>query len=94
MHNFLDQLQLIIKKRQSEMPAGSYTTTLFSSGLDRILQKVGEESIEVILAAKQSDPQALKDESADLIFHFLVLLAHKAITLDEIIEVLEKRHSN
>ena len=80
----LDQLYALIKSRERERPAGSYTTYLFNEGLDKILKKVGEESTETIVAAKNADSAPLVAEASDLLYHLLVLLVARGITLEEI----------
>ena len=89
--NFLWELQDILKKRKIELPEDSYSARLFSEGKDRILRKIGEEAGELIIAAKNERSETIY-EGADLIFHFLVLLVHEGIDLDEIIAELKKRH--
>ena len=89
-HNFLNELQSEIDRRKKEMPKGSYTTELFESGLNRIIQKVGEEAIEVVIAAKDKK-ERLISESADLLYHLLVLLSAKGISLEKVVEHLESR---
>lgn len=90
---FLDYLYELVKARKKELPEKSYTSKLFKEGSDRIIQKVGEESVETIIAAKNRDKAELMSESADLIFHLFVMLAEQNIEFSEIISVLEKRHS-
>jgi phosphoribosyl-ATP pyrophosphohydrolase/phosphoribosyl-AMP cyclohydrolase len=80
----LTLLYQVIEQRKRERPAGSYSTYLFNEGLDKILKKVGEESAESIIAAKNSEPDRLVSEVADLTFHLLVMLVEKGITLDQI----------
>lgn len=82
--NTLAELYRLIERRQRERPEGSYTTYLFNEGLDKILKKVGEESAESIIAAKNEEPQRLISEVADLTFHLLVMLVAKGITLEQI----------
>lgn len=89
---FLVKLQQIIKDRKNNPSEKSYTASLFKEGINKIAQKVGEEATEVIIEAKDNDASKFKNESADLLFHYLVLLEAKGISLDEIIEVLEQRH--
>jgi phosphoribosyl-ATP pyrophosphohydrolase/phosphoribosyl-AMP cyclohydrolase len=89
---FLSQLEKVIEKRFEQRPEGSYTTKMINSGLDRMAQKVGEEGVEVVIAAKNSDLEAFKGEAADLIFHLLLLLKAKSVSLDEVIDVLRARH--
>ncbi|MFN3090304.1 bifunctional phosphoribosyl-AMP cyclohydrolase/phosphoribosyl-ATP diphosphatase HisIE [Bacillus pumilus] len=88
----LNELEQVIAKRQTEMPEGAYTTYLFEKGVDKILKKVGEEASEVIIAAKNRDQEELKWETADLLYHLLVLLREQQLPLDEVLKVLKKRH--
>ncbi|HJY26483.1 MAG TPA: bifunctional phosphoribosyl-AMP cyclohydrolase/phosphoribosyl-ATP diphosphatase HisIE [Pyrinomonadaceae bacterium] len=80
----LRDLYELIDSRERERPEGSYTTYLFNNGLDKILKKVGEESAETIIAAKNEDSTRLTAEVADLIYHLLVLLVARGVSLDEI----------
>ncbi|QQD81563.1 bifunctional phosphoribosyl-AMP cyclohydrolase/phosphoribosyl-ATP diphosphatase HisIE [Bacillus siamensis] len=89
----LNELESVIAKRQAEMPEGAYTTYLFREGVDKILKKVGEEAAEVIIAAKNRDHEELKWEAADLLYHLLVLLREQSLPLDDVLDVLAKRHS-
>lgn len=90
---FLGELESIIAARVSERPPGSYTTTLLNEGIRRIAQKVGEEGVELALAAvTQSDNEVL-GEAADLLFHVLVLLKAKGLSLSQVTQTLESRHS-
>ena len=89
---FLDQLGLLIADRHAKMPAGSYTTSLFADGKDRIAQKVGEEGVELALARMRDDKTQIANETADLLFHVMVLLQDAGLTLGDVIEVLEERH--
>ena len=91
--SFLFQLEKLIAQRQQEMPEGSYTTYLFEKGVDKILKKVGEEAAEVIIAAKNRDHDELTWESADLLFHLLVLLKEQNVPLADVIAVLQERHN-
>jgi len=88
----LNQLFDIIKSRKTEMPAGSYTAQLFSAGEDEILKKIGEETVEVLLAAKGQGDQRLVEEIADLFYHTLVLLAARDLSLVDVEVELERRH--
>lgn len=88
----LSKLFAIIQDRKENRPAGSYTGALFDAGLDTILQKVGEEAVEVILAGKGQGNQRLIEEAADLFYHTLVLLSARGITLEDVENELEKRH--
>lgn len=89
---FLNILEDVIKSRKSEMPEKSYTTELFRSGENRIIQKVGEEAIETVIAAKNNDRNEIINETSDLIFHLMVMLADKDISLNEITTNLRNRH--
>jgi phosphoribosyl-ATP pyrophosphohydrolase/phosphoribosyl-AMP cyclohydrolase len=90
--SFLPELERIIAERKAEMPEGSYVAGLFRQGLDRILKKIAEEAGEVIIAAKNEEGNELIYECGDLLFHLLVLLAAKNITLAEISSELARRH--
>jgi len=87
----LDNLYALIESRKCEKPEGSYTTYLFDQGLDKILKKVGEESAETIIAAKNDDPSALVKESADLLYHLVVLLVERGLSLGEVRDELVSR---
>lgn len=91
LNNVLDQLYTLIASRKLDRPEGSYTAYLFHEGLDKILKKVGEESAETIIAAKNSDSKALISESADLLYHLLVLFVERGVTLAEIRNELRDR---
>ena len=87
----LDSLYELIETRERERPEGSYTTYLFNNGLDKILKKVGEESAETIIAAKNEDGALLTAEVADLVYHLLVLLVARGVSLDQIRQELANR---
>lgn len=89
--DLLDRLYKLIASRERERPEGSYTTYLFDRGIDKILKKVGEESAETIIAAKNNDREPLVAEVSDLIYHLLVLLVVRGISLDEIRDELARR---
>jgi len=89
--NFLLKLEQLIGQRRREMPKGSYTAHLFESGLKRIAQKVGEEATETILEAMAGDTVRLQEESADLLYHLLVLWRACGIGLDDVIRALKQR---
>lgn len=91
--SFLKTLEEIIKKRKAEMPEDSYTTLLFKKGLPRITQKVGEEAVETIIAAMKNDRDEIINETADLMYHLLVMLAATNVGLDEVESKLRKRHA-
>ncbi|GLP96519.1 bifunctional phosphoribosyl-AMP cyclohydrolase/phosphoribosyl-ATP diphosphatase HisIE [Paraferrimonas sedimenticola] len=89
---FLGQLEGVITQRQSDAPESSYTASLFAKGDRRIAQKVGEEGVEVALAAATGDKQNLIDESADLLYHLLVCLRSQDVSLETVLENLHQRH--
>jgi len=88
---FLKELFSIIKSRKEKMPKNSYTTSLFEKGINEIVKKVGEESVEVIIAAKSESRKRVIEESGDLLYHLLVLLAEKEIDLEEVIKELTQK---
>lgn len=90
---FLGRLDELIEARERERPEGSYTTHLFESGPRRIAQKVGEEGVETALAAVAQDGDALLDESADLVYHLLVLLRARNLGLTDVAKRLRERHN-
>ncbi|MFY7927522.1 MAG: bifunctional phosphoribosyl-AMP cyclohydrolase/phosphoribosyl-ATP diphosphatase HisIE [Oligoflexus sp.] len=90
--SFLDTLDALIDRRYRERPEDSYTTKLFERGAHRMAQKVGEEGVEVALAAKDSDDSALLGEAADLLFHLMVLLRSRGLHLADVAKVLADRH--
>ena len=91
---FLAELERVIAERYKSRPKGSYTTSLFESGVKRIAQKVGEEGVETALAAVAGDDDELLNESADLIYHLLVLLRSRNLGLEALIPVLKKRQGD
>ncbi|KGO99046.1 bifunctional phosphoribosyl-AMP cyclohydrolase/phosphoribosyl-ATP diphosphatase HisIE [Novilysobacter defluvii] len=90
--DFLAGLDRLVARRERERPPGSYTTSLFESGTRRIAQKVGEEGVETALAAVAQDGQALAGEGADLLYHLLVLLHARGLSLADVEAVLRERH--
>ncbi|EGL14439.1 MULTISPECIES: bifunctional phosphoribosyl-AMP cyclohydrolase/phosphoribosyl-ATP diphosphatase HisIE [Paenibacillus] len=88
----LSRLESVIASREAERPEGAYTTYLFEKGIDKILKKVGEETAEVIIAAKNRDHDELRYETSDLIFHLMVLLRESKLPLDDVMAELERRH--
>ncbi len=92
--SFLFHLEEIISERRNADPADSYTASLFAKGIPKIAQKVGEEAVEVVIEAMRDQDEKFENESADLLFHFLVLLQSKGRKLDEILSVLKDRHLN
>jgi phosphoribosyl-AMP cyclohydrolase / phosphoribosyl-ATP pyrophosphohydrolase len=89
---FLSQLESIVASRISERPPGSYTTALLDQGMGRIAQKIGEEGVELALAAVTQSEQQILGEAADLLFHMLVLLKAKGLSLSQVTNTLESRH--
>ena len=90
IEGILQDLYSVVEERKAKRPGGSYTTYLFNSGLDKILKKVGEEATETIIAAKNDDGR-LPSETADLLYHLVVLLVERGVTLDEISRELKER---
>lgn len=89
--SFLSELTNTIRERRTSGGSGSYTAELFNSGLDRIVQKVGEEGVEVVIAGKNGDTDKFIDESADLVFHLMVLLEARGVTLRDVEQRLQAR---
>jgi phosphoribosyl-ATP pyrophosphohydrolase/phosphoribosyl-AMP cyclohydrolase len=89
---FITQLQELIHTRKTEMPEGSYTTSLFNRGINKIAQKVGEEAVELLIEAKDDNDDLFVNEAADLLYHFLVLLSAKDKDIRDVAAVLEQRH--
>lgn len=85
-------LYRMLESRKAEMPEGSYTTYLFEKGVDKILKKIGEESTEVIIAAKDDDREETVYEIADLMYHVMVLMVEMGISVEDVMEELEGRH--
>ena len=90
--NFLSYLQDFIDRRYKEMPEGSYTTSLFKSGVNRMAQKVGEEAVETVIEATNGTDDRLIYEASDLIYHLIVLLTSKGHRIEELAAELVKRH--
>ena len=91
---FLKALQDFIDKRHEEMPQGSYTTSLFESGINKIAQKVGEEAVETVIEATNGTNERLIYEGADLIYHMIVLLTSKGYRIEDLARELQERHSS
>lgn len=89
--SFLSELEQLIISRKEEMPEDSYTTSLFEEGIDKIAQKVGEEAVETVIEAK-NEKKKFVDEVADLVFHLMVLLVEKDVSLKKVIKKLKERH--
>lgn len=91
--DFLFYLEDIIDLRKQAAPDASYVAKLFSKGLNKIAQKVGEEAVETVIEAKDSNDSLFLNESADLLFHYLILLNAKGFRLQDVIDILKDRHS-
>ena len=89
---WLNHLKAVIRERKNNPSEKSYTASLFEKGTNKIAQKVGEEAVELVIEAMDSNDNLFKDEAADLLFHYLVLLEQRGIDFDEIIDVLRERH--
>lgn len=89
---FLKYLQNFIVRRRQEMPEGSYTTTLFQKGINRMAQKVGEEAVETVIEATNGTEDRLVYEASDLIYHLIVLLTCKGLRIEDLARELQKRH--
>ena len=89
---FLTELQDFINKRKQEMPEGSYTTKLFTDGINKIAQKVGEEALETVIEAINGTNDHLVYEASDLLYHLLVMLADKGLRIEDVAAELQKRH--
>ncbi|NLX66025.1 MAG: bifunctional phosphoribosyl-AMP cyclohydrolase/phosphoribosyl-ATP diphosphatase HisIE [Bacteroidales bacterium] len=89
---FLYELENVIEKRITENPEGSYTSKLFSRGVNKVAQKVGEEAVELVIEAKDDNIDLFKNEAADLLYHFLILLKTKKLKLEDIEAILVERH--
>ncbi len=90
---FLSTLVNIIENRKKNPTDSSYTSSLFSKGINKIAQKVGEEAVELIIEAKDNDKHLFLSEAADLLYHYLILLQAKGHSLKEVVKVLEERHN-
>ncbi|MCD7914664.1 MAG: bifunctional phosphoribosyl-AMP cyclohydrolase/phosphoribosyl-ATP diphosphatase HisIE [Tannerellaceae bacterium] len=89
---FLKQLQNFIERRRQEMPEGSYTTSLFTKGVNRMAQKVGEEAVETVIEATNGTEEGFIYESSDMIYHLIVLLTSKGLCIEDLCRELMKRH--
>ncbi len=89
---FISELQQVIHTRKAEMPEGSYTTSLFNEGINKIAQKVGEEAVELVIESKDDNDELFLNEAADLLYHLLVLLTEKGKDISDVVSVLEQRH--
>ena len=89
---FLTELQDFIEKRHEEMPEGSYTTSLFRKGINRIAQKVGEEALETVIEATNGSNDKMVYEASDLLYHLIVMLTEKGLRIEDVAGELQKRH--
>jgi len=92
--DFLFYLEDIINLRRKAPPESSYVASLFAKGINKIAQKVGEEAVEVVIEAKDKNDELFLNESADLLFHYLILLNAKGYKLQDVLYILQKRHSS
>jgi len=92
--SFLNELTSVIQNRRNEDPKISYTASLFAAGLSRMCQKVGEEGVEVSLAGMKEDKDELLNESADLLFHLMILLEKNDLSIHDAVKILRERHEN
>lgn len=90
--NFLNHLEAIIKQRKSQPDDQSYTSSLFKKGINKVAQKVGEEAVELVIEAKDDNDDLFLGEAADLLYHYIVLLAAKDKSMSDVIAVLSERH--
>ena len=90
---FLKELQDFIDCRHQEMPEGSYTTSLFKKGINKIAQKLGEESLETVIEATNGSKENLVYEAGDMLYHLIVLLTEKGLRIDDVARELQKRHN-
>lgn len=90
--HFLSELEDIIKDRKNNPTDQSYTASLFKKGINKVAQKVGEEAVELVIEAKDDNAHLFKEEAADLLFHYLILLQAKGFSLEDVIGVLKERH--
>ena len=91
-HDFLVQLEQVIEQRITADPDSSYVASLFSKGINKIAQKVGEEAVELVIEAKDQNNELFLEESADLLFHYLMLLQAKGFKLSDVVKILKMRH--
>jgi len=89
---FLSKLQQIIKDRKANPSEQSYTSSLFQKGINKVAQKVGEEAVELVIEAKDENAELFLNEAADLMYHYLILLQAKGFDLEDVVDVLVKRH--
>ncbi|MEY3539240.1 MAG: hypothetical protein RL188_657 [Bacteroidota bacterium] len=91
---FITHLEEVIEQRRNAAPDSSYVARLFAKGINKIAQKVGEEAVELVIEAKDENEGLFKEEAADLLFHYLMLLQAKGFKLKDVVKILEKRHQS
>lgn len=91
MSDILKHLEIVLQQRKKDDPSTSYVASLYDKGLDTILKKIGEEATETVIAAKSGDKEQIVYESADLLFHTMVLLAQQDLSIDDVLKELERR---
>ena len=89
---FLTALEDVIRERRENAPENSYVASLFSKGINKIAQKVGEEAVELVIESKDDSEELFLNESADLLFHYLILLQAKGYALSDVVDILKQRH--
>jgi phosphoribosyl-AMP cyclohydrolase / phosphoribosyl-ATP pyrophosphohydrolase len=89
----ISSLEAVIRERKNNPKEGSYTNSLFNSGINKMAQKVGEEAVELVIEAKDDNKNLFLNEAADLMYHYLVLLAAKGYTLSDVNKILKERHA-
>ena len=94
LEGFLGQLEAVIQSRKGANPETSYTASLFARGINKVAQKVGEEAVELIIEAKDDDEALFLNEAADLMYHYIVLLAAKGYQLEDVLKILAERHQS
>lgn len=90
--SFLDYLGEVIKERKLQSPEESYTARMFQKGINKLAQKVGEEAVELVIEAKDDNDELFKNEAADLIFHYMMLLEAKGFAFKDVVQILKQRH--
>lgn len=90
--NFLAELEQIIESRKTASPESSYVAKMYAKGLNKIAQKVGEEAVELVIESKDDNQELFLNEAADLLFHYLLLLNAKGVTLQQVADLLQSRH--
>lgn len=89
----MSSLEAVIQDRKINPKKGSYTTGLMEAGINKVAQKVGEEAVELVIESKDNNKELFLGEAADLLYHYLILLTAKGHTLNDVVEVLKKRHN-